>query len=151
MSATRILWGALVIILLAVIFINWEKIEPEVEDTAIIMTSREILSSANEFKNYWVVNGQPKTMVKDDIEVSFSSLGWPIVLKENDEIDCLQWLHLLLPNKDKIYADSIEIKKPELAKKEQYRCDYSTANGKVVSVMLVKDALKVSVGFIEKK
>lgn len=111
MSATRILWGALVIILLAVIFINWEKIEPEVEDTAIIMTSREILSSANEFKNYWVVNGQPKTMVKDDIEVSFSSLGWPIVLKENDEIDCLQWLHLLLPNKDKIYADSIEIKK----------------------------------------
>ena len=110
MSATRIIWGALVIILLAVVLYQWEIIEPEVEDTALTMTSREILSSANEFKNYWVVNGQPHSMIKDGIDVKFSSLGWPVVLSDND-VDCQAWLALLLPNKDKVYADRIEDRK----------------------------------------
>jgi MSHA biogenesis protein MshF len=146
MSATRIIWGALVIILLAVVLYQWEIIEPEVEDTALTMTSREILSSANEFKNYWVVNGQPHSMIKDGIDVKFSSLGWPVVLSDND-VDCQAWLALLLPNKDKVYADRIEIDK-NTSKKEQYRCDYRIPNGKVFSVMLSNGVFKVNVGFL---
>lgn len=149
MRATRITWGALFIILLAVMFVQWEKMEPEVEDTALMMTSREILSSANEFKNYWIVNGQPSTMVQDGIAVTFSPLGWPIALDESD-VDCQQWLHLLLPKKDKIYADNIGIKNNS-TKQGQYRCEYRISNGKVISIMLTNGAFKVNVGFLNKK
>ena len=149
MRATRITWGALFIILLAVMFVQWEKMEPEVEDTALMMTSREILSSANEFKNYWIVNGQPSTMVQNGIAVTFSPLGWPIVLDESD-VDCQQWLHLLLPKKDKIYADNIGIKNNS-TKQGQYRCEYRISNGKVISIMLTNGAFKVNVGFLNKK
>ena len=147
MTATRITWGALSIILLAVILFQWNKMEPEVEDTALMMTSREILSSANEFKNYWVVDGQPTHLTKDGIEVTFSRLGWPVVFDDNGELDCQQWLHLLLPKKDKIYTDSIKINNNS-TNKTQYRCEYGISNGKMISVMLNNGAFKVSIGFL---
>lgn len=149
MTATRITWGALVIVLLAVILFQWGKVEPEVEDTALMMSSREILSSANEFKNYWVVNGQPKSMKKDGIEVTFSKLGWPLALDQN-ELNCDQWLKLLLPKKEKIYADAI-ILNNDLTKKEQYHCDYGMSNGKMISVTVINGVFKVSVDFLNKE
>ncbi|MDD9175572.1 type IV pilus, mannose-sensitive hemagglutinin protein MshF [Aliivibrio sp. S2TY2] len=147
MRVTRITWGALFIILLAVILVQWDKMEPEVEDTALMMASREILSSANEFKNYWVVNGQPASMNKDNIEVIFSKSGWPLVLNDN-KLDCEQWLHLLLPRKEKIYADTIKVH-DNATKKEQYQCSYGASNGKMISVMLINGVFKVSVGFLD--
>lgn len=147
MKAIRISWVALFVILLAVILFQWGKMEPEVEDTALMMTSREILSSANEFKNYWVVDGQPTHLMKDGIEVTFSRLGWPVVFDDNGDLDCQQWLHLLLPKKDKIYTDSININD---ASKNQalYRCEYRAPNGKIISIMLNNGAFKVSIGFL---
>lgn len=144
MFIARILWGGLLITLMTTVVIHWEGIEPEVEHTALMLTSREILSSANELKNYWLMNGQPKKLVKEGISVVFTPLGWPVVLNPKNQIDCRQWLHLLLPNRDKIYLDRIEhvqIKE----KKEADQCNYRIANDKMVSIELNKGVLKVSV------
>ncbi|MGF1899680.1 type IV pilus, mannose-sensitive hemagglutinin protein MshF [Aliivibrio sifiae] len=146
MSTTRFIWGGLVIVFLAVILYQWDRIEPEVEDTALLMSSREILSSANEFKNYWVVNGQPNVIVKDGIEVTFTKLGWPLTL-DDKELNCQKWLHLLLPEKQKIYTEAIHVTKKK-AKVVQYGCEYGISNGKIVSVMLVNGVFKVDVGFL---
>ncbi|MGR6860564.1 type IV pilus, mannose-sensitive hemagglutinin protein MshF [Aliivibrio salmonicida] len=145
MKAIRISWMALFVILLAVILFQWDKMEPEVEDTALMMTSREILSSANEFKNYWVVDGQPTHLTQDGIEVTFSRLGWPVVFDDNGDLDCQQWLHLLLPKKDKIYVDNIKTNNVS-TNQAQYRCEYGVSNGKIISVMLNNGAFKVSIG-----
>ncbi|OCH13213.1 MULTISPECIES: type IV pilus, mannose-sensitive hemagglutinin protein MshF [unclassified Aliivibrio] len=146
MSATRFIWGGLVLIFVAIILYQWQQMEPEVEDAALLMSSREILSSANEFKNYWVVNGQPKSIVKDNVDITFTPLGWPITLKDN-ELDCQKWLYILLPEKQKIYTDFIHVSKKK-ADMLRFGCKYSMSNGKVISVMLVNGVFKVNVGFL---
>ncbi len=147
MTAIRMTWATLFLVLFAVILVQWDKMEPKVEDTALMMISRDILSSANEFKNYWVVNGQPASMDKDNIEVTFSRSGWPLVLK-NNHLDCEQWLHLLLPRKEQI--DVVTINAYEnLTKKEQYQCSYGVSNSKLISVMLINGIFKVKVGFLD--
>lgn len=144
MPATRMIWGGIVIVLLAVFLFQWDQLEPKVEDTSLVIASREILSSANEFKNYWVVNGQPSSMNKEGVEIIFTSLGWPIVINDQ-EIDCQKWIAILLPDKETIYTDSIRSHK-NLTEIESYHCDYSISNGKVMSVMLNNGIFKVRVG-----
>lgn len=148
-SSSRIMWGTIFVILLATIMWQWNKMEPEVENTALIMTSRDILSSANEYRNYWVVSGEPASIQKEGINVQFSALGWPIVFNDG-KLDCRAWLTLLLPEKKTIYTDSITITH-EIKESNYNRCNYGIADGKMISVMLINDIFKVNVIFSETK
>lgn len=137
------IWCSVVFCIMAAWLYVWKiKTEPEAERTAFIVAQRQILSSANTYRQDWMLDKQPESEVIDDFLVDFTSSGWPITLT-NGEVNCDKWLLLLWPD-SKVFGQEYSVYKVEGAKNIAY-CEYQFPQGQKIQLQLLHGTLHVDV------
>ncbi len=136
-------WAFVILVLVSTWLYFWKiKTEPEAERTAFTIAQRQILGSANTYRQDWMLNKQPQILKVGDQQVHFTSLGWPITLR-NNRISCDRWLPLLWPDLNVFgqgYNVNIINEEPEMA-----HCEYVFTHGQRVILQLVNGAMQVKV------
>ncbi|MCF7353826.1 hypothetical protein [Vibrio sp. CK2-1] len=137
------IWCSVVFCIMAAWLYVWEiKTEPEAERTAFTVAQRQILSSANTYRQDWMLDKQPESEVIDNFLVNFTSSGWPITLK-NGEVNCNKWLPLLWPD-SKVFGQSYTVNRVNAGKNHAH-CEYVFPHGQTIHVQLLNGALHVDV------
>lgn len=137
------IWCSVVFCLMAAWLYVWKiKTEPEAERTAFIVAQRQILSSANTYRQDWMLDKQPENKVIDNFLVNFTSGGWPITLTDG-KVNCEKWLPLLWPD-SKVFGQNYSVHKVE-AMRESAHCEYRFTHGQQIHVQLNHGALQVNV------
>lgn len=139
-------WCAVVFCIMSSGLYVWEKkTEPEAENTAFIVAQKQMLSSANTYRQHWMLNQQPQSMDIDGVLVDFSKNGWPVTLS-NNVIDCQKWLSLLWPDNVIFGQGYHAVRGESLA----FQCEYQFEHGHSVTLKLVNDAMTIDVAKTDK-
>ncbi len=145
-----VIWLLLVVILLMTLMTLWRPIEQRASDTALLVASKRILDRANYYKQEWLLKKQPKRLSlqgkrSQEQVVDFSESGWPVVIDDQANIDCVAWLNLLYPEERILEYVPVQIN--NVSKNDYYLCEYSYTQNVILVMSLKHNRFSVSVGF----
>ncbi|OEF28471.1 hypothetical protein [Vibrio rumoiensis] len=139
------IWCTVVFIIMASWLYVWkEKTEPASERAAFVVAKRQILNSANTYRQNWLLNKQPSMMGVDGVDIQFTKQGWPVMLK-NDRIDCAKWLSLLWPDENVFGKKYSVIDMRDDSKLTS--CEYIFTGGVVLDLHLINMAFGAEVNY----
>lgn len=136
-------WAFVIMALVSTWLYVWKiKTEPEAERTAFTVAQRQILGSANTYRQDWMLNKQPQVLQVGEQQVHFTSMGWPITLR-NNRMSCDKWLPLLWPDL-KVFGQEYNVTTID-DEPGRAHCEYMFTHGQRVVIQLVNGAMQVKV------
>lgn len=137
------LWLLLVLVLLITQLQLLQNVEPEAEGAAFAVASRRMLERANQYKEYWLLNGYPQLTELDGRPVVFSDSGWALPVNRG-QAGCAEWFALLYPQQlifnqhyQRVLAVDLSI---------GYQCRYFFGQDRYIELQLDQSRFSVSSG-----
>lgn len=90
-------WVAVTLLLIAVLLYEGQQVERKAEDVQRVLTQKNLFQGAVNLKQQWEMNNKPSHDYIDGIDFQYTSLGWPIVIV-NNQLNCEQLWLLLINN-----------------------------------------------------
>lgn len=140
------IWVCLIIGLIAILLWQWRRLELEIETTALIVAAKQMTDSANKMKQYWLVNGQPKSLMINRQRVDFTQSGWPVVFQNvnsaSKQVDCYTLASVLMAGKKGIFIDELHVFMASSTVAD-YRCIYSFNAGKNLDLSIKNGTMSI--------
>ncbi|MCG3730096.1 type II secretion system protein [Vibrio cincinnatiensis] len=130
--ARLMVWLVVIGILLVYLLRAWPPIQKELERTALELANREIVERANDYKQQWLLQGQPQRLLWQGQEVTFSDFGW-VLPNPVDGKRCPQVLNWLYPEQT-ILNQPLGIEEQKIP--EGYRCQLNYSEEQSVIIIL---------------
>jgi MSHA biogenesis protein MshF len=122
------IWSALILLLIAALLGKWSQLNERMEETKIKLTVGNFYNNAVSLRNLWELNNKPNYITVDNIDLSFTELGWPIVL-ESRQINCEKMWSLL--SGDQLVSSYISLSNKKTVNSSGYNsCEYQIIDGK---------------------
>lgn len=135
-------WLLLVLILTFSVLSVGNKLQVTTMETAYAVAAKRMQNKANFYKENWLIQKRPKTMMVDKKEIQFNSEGWPLPMKDG-VVDCDYWLLLLNEGKE-VFGHSLDsIKRNNI--KNDYICSYSYTEHNVIILKIIDKNLSINI------
>lgn len=119
-----------------------QKLQVTTVETAYAVAAKRMLNKANYYKENWLIQKRPETMLIEGQQIQFNSEGWPLPIK-NDVVDCEYWLLLLNESKDVFGQTFTSIKSNNI--ENGYICSYFYKEHSAIILKLIDKKLSVSI------
>jgi MSHA biogenesis protein MshF len=130
--ARLMVWLVVIGILLVSLLRAWPPIQKELERTALVLANREIIERANDYKQQWLLQGQPQQLLWQGEEVTFSDFGW-VLPNSVDGQRCPQVLNWLYPEQ-MLLGQTLRVEEQKVP--EGYHCQLSYNQDLSLIIML---------------
>lgn len=141
-------WLVLLIGLIAILLNAGKKLELSAKETGYEVSMTRILNKANYYKELWILNKQPQTLIADGDTLYFNSKGWLLPLNQQ-EFDCQYWFRRL-NDKETIFGQPMTHISGEKSE-NGYVCTYSYKNQNAILLSVDNHNFSVSVRLSSKQ
>ncbi|CAM3018325.1 hypothetical protein [Vibrio rarus] len=132
-------WGAVVLILIAVLLFSLQRIAIQAESTSVSLIAQTALERANYLRQYWELQDKPLYAEVNGAEVAFNGRGW-VKPQLNGVQSCDAWQKILLVKPRRNFAPvSVALSQ----KSDRYSCSYTFKNEDVIVVNMMGGNLSV--------
>lgn len=141
------IWLALILLLIAVLVGEWSQLNKKMEETKVNLTVNNFYNNAVNLRNLWELNDKPNYMTVNNIELSFTALGWPIVI-ESRQVNCdKMWLLL---SGEQAASSYIHLSNKRTVNSTVYNsCEYQIIDGKGLELSYENETIHID-GFLTK-
>lgn len=133
------LYGAVALLLVAVLLVEWHKVYREAEKVQLKTMANTIIHSASALRQQWELEGHPKLSETDGIHYGHTQRGWPII-RIRQEIDCpLTWQ--LLSSRENV-PEYLRVVEKKISNTEPYNsCFYEVSPGKWLEIFYENETI----------
>ncbi|MEZ8741464.1 hypothetical protein C9I94_19730 [Photobacterium swingsii] len=134
------IWFGLILTLIFVLQSEWQKVNEKAEDVALKLTINSLYEGASSLRQSWELNNRPEYLEVDGVNLHFTTLGWPLIEKNNN-LDCYQLWRILTPAN--ISAPYVSLLYTKEAKSVTYEsCIYEISTGKWLELFYENETIK---------
>lgn len=139
------IWLAASFLVVAVLMVQWRQVNEKAEQTQLKVLVQTFYKSASSLRQQWELNDKPIQIESDGIQHTFTKLGWPIILQDN-QVDCDKSWGLLSSRSNSVTYADIVIKK--VTRSGQYNsCYYQISDGKWLELSYKNEIILID-GFL---
>ncbi|EAS42430.1 hypothetical protein P3TCK_24030 [Photobacterium profundum 3TCK] len=139
------IWLTLMLLLIAVLLGKWSQLNKRLEETKVKLTVSNFYNNAVSLRNLWELNDKPNYLTVDNIELSFTEFGWPIVI-ESRQINCEKMWFLL--SGDQESSPYITLSNKRTVNSNGYNsCEYQIIDGKGLELSYEHETIHID-GFL---
>ncbi|MGF1876129.1 hypothetical protein L4D77_12475 [Photobacterium frigidiphilum] len=139
------IWLTLMLLLIAVLLGKWSQLNEKLEETKVKLTVSNFYNNAVSLRNLWELNDKPNYMTVNNIDLSFTTLGWPIVV-ESKQINCEKMWFLL--SGDQKASPYITLSNKRTVNSNGYNsCEYQIIDGKGLELFYKNETIHID-GFL---
>lgn len=141
-------WLAAVLVVIAVLISEWQQVNEKAEQARLKVLVQTFHKSASSFRQLWELNGKPVQLEKEGIQLTFTKLGWPIVLTE-EQVDCEKTWNLLSSRTNSVAYAGFYTKR-EVGSTRYNFCYYQLTDGKWLELFYENETIRIN-GFLTEK
>lgn len=139
------IWLTLMLLLIAVLLGKWSQLNEKLEETKVKLTVSNFYNNAVSLRNLWELNDKPNHITVDNIDLSFTTLGWPIVV-ESRQINCTKMWILL--SGEQVVSPYISLSNKKTVNSSGYNsCEYQIIDGKGLELSYENETIHID-GFL---
>jgi MSHA biogenesis protein MshF len=136
-----VIWSVVALLLVVTVLYSGQRLYTRTAQTAFDVAANRMQNKANFYKEHWLLEGRPESLVFDGQHVQFSHQGWPLPY-QNDELDCRYWLQIL-NDSQQVFGYSLQHYSVNNMD-NGYICAYGYTEQNAIMVRLIDGTLSVS-------
>lgn len=137
-----VMWMSIVASIVAVFARVWQPVELEAYKAGTELAARRMLEVANQYKQEWLLQGQPAQIVVEGQAVPLTRYGWVPLVDEQEQFACQRWLALHYPD-GKILDSSLQAVR-EQSINQAYQCEFDYGFKQIIVVYQKDKIQKIS-------